>query len=216
MASRAIQYSVDYMKRWQSWSSHCISTDNRRCGSLWAVITIYLLRPSRDRRPPPLRRRAPGWTCRRRAPRGEPPCAPGAPARCWWRWRSRRSPTRSCLGAARSGSRTCSAGGWTGLRSARSLASWRAGPGRPQACFSGAGWAESWGTACFLFSGPWSAVCRPCSKSLTEDLWIRGTCVKSVLLCSLTCRSNGGISQNIVKDDTTRLSHVVWLKHIFR
>lgn len=130
------------------------------------AMTIYLLHRSRDQHPRLPQRRAPGWTCRRRAPRGEPPCTAGTPLRCRWRSPSRRSPTRSCPGAGRWGSRTCSAGGWTARRSAPSVASWRAGPGRPPACFSGVGSADSWGKACFLFSCPCSAICHPCSKSL--------------------------------------------------
>lgn len=132
-------------------------------------MTIYLLHRdgrNRDQHHQLLQRREPGWTCQRRAPRGEPPCTAGTPIRCRWRSRSRRSPTRSCLGAAPSVSRTCSAGGWTARRSAPSVASLRAGPGRPRACFSGVDLVNSWGTACFLFSCPCSAICHPCSKSL--------------------------------------------------
>lgn len=134
----------------------------------WLIlrITIYLLHRSRDQHPHLLQRRAPGWTCRHRVPRGEPLCTPGSPPRCWWRWPSRMSPTRSCPGAVRLGSRTCTAIIWTARRSVPSVASWRAGRDRLRACFSCVGWVNSWGRARFLSFYPCSAFCRPCSKSL--------------------------------------------------
>ena len=129
-------------------------------------IIIYLLHRSRDWHPQLLRRRAPGWICRRRVLRAEPPYTPGSLLRCRWRSRSQTSPTRSCPGAPRLGNRTCSAISWTARRFVLSVASLRAGPGRLRACFSCVGWVNSWERARFPSSCPYSAVCHPCSKSL--------------------------------------------------
>lgn len=136
--------------------------------SWWLIlgITIYLLHRSRDRRPQALQRREPGWTCRPRAPRGGPPCRPGSLSRSRWRSPSLTSPRRSCLGAHRSESRTCSAKGWKARRFAPSAASWRADLDRPRACFSCADWEGSLGTERFLSFYPCYGICHPCSKSL--------------------------------------------------
>lgn len=143
------------------------------CCGRWLIrsITNYLLHRSRDQHLQLLQRRAPGWTCRLLVPRGEPPCTPETLLHCLWKSRSRRNRTRSCLDAARPGSRTRSAGGWTARRFAQSVAWWRAGPGRPRACFSGVGLLDSWGKARSLFSCPCSAVCHPCSESLRLYRW---------------------------------------------
>lgn len=152
---------IDILRVWDWGSVWVAKVDDSSSAS-----PVYLLHRSRDQHPQLLRRRAPGWTCRPRALRGEPPCTLVTPLRCWWRSQNRRSPRRSCPGAALSESRTCSAGGWTARRFVPSVASWCAGPGRPLACFSGVGLVDSWGTARFLSSCPCYAICLPCSKSL--------------------------------------------------